>query len=383
MKLANATRKLGLALLAVVTAPLAMADDSAGWYGGISAGRSRSKIDDSRVADSLLSVGLTPTSIANDDRDTGYKVFGGYQFNRYFALEGGYFNLGSFHFAADTLPAGTLNGTFKVRGLNLDVVGSVPIADRFSVFARVGANYAQTKDSFIGTGAVVVLDPNPSKRNTNYKAGLGLQYDFTRALAMRVEAERYRINDAISSKANVDLVSVGLIYRFDTKEPTPAPAPRAMAPEPIAAAHTPKPAPVTAPPPSPPATTKVTFSADSLFDFNKSVIKPAGQQALDKFAADLKSASFSVINVTGHTDRIGGHDYNMKLSTRRAEAVKAYLVQTSGIPADKITAIGTNGSDPVTKPGDCKGNKKTKKLIDCLQPDRRVEVEVAATQRAR
>jgi OOP family OmpA-OmpF porin len=331
----------------------------------------------------LLSAGLTPTSIANDNRDTGYKVFGGYQFNRYFAIEGGYSDLGSFHFASNTLPAGTLNGTFKVRGLNVDAVGIVPIADRFSVFGRVGANYAETKDSFNGTGAVVVLDPNPSKRNTNYKAGLGLQYDFTRALAMRVEAERYRINDAIGGKSNVDLLSVGLIYRFGAKEPTPTPAPRAMVPEPIAAAPTPKPAPVTAPPPSPPAPTKVTFSADSLFDFNKAVIKPAGQQALDKFAADLKGASFSVINVTGHTDRIGGHEYNLKLSARRAEAVKAYLVQTSGVPADKITATGTNGSDPVTKPDDCKGNKKTKKLIDCLQPDRRVEVEVAATQRPR
>jgi OOP family OmpA-OmpF porin len=380
MKLANATRKLGLAVLAVVTAPLAMADDSAGWYGGIDAGRSRSKIDDSRVAAGLLNGGLTQTSIADDNRDTGYKLFGGYQFNKYFALEGGYFDLGRFHFAADTTPTGTLNGTFKVRGVNFDAVGIAPITDRFSAFGRVGANYAETRDSFNGTGAVVVLDPNPSKRGTNYKAGLGLQYDFTRALAMRVEGERYRVNDAVGSKANVDLFSVGLVYRFGAKEP--APAQRAMAPEPVAAAPVPKPMPVTAPPP-PPAPTKVTFSADSLFDFNKSVIKPAGQQALDKLAADLKGDSFSVINVTGHTDRIGGHEYNLKLSARRAEAVKAYLVQTSGIPADKITATGTDGSDPVTKPSDCKGNKKTKKLIDCLQPDRRVEVEVAATQPAR
>jgi OOP family OmpA-OmpF porin len=307
-------------------------------------------------------------------------LFGGYQFNKYFALEGGYFDLGRFHFAADTTPTGTLNGTFKVRGVNFDAVGIAPITDRFSAFGRVGANYAETRDSFNGTGAVVVLDPNPSKRGTNYKAGLGLQYDFTRALAMRVEGERYRVNDAVGSKANVDLFSVGLVYRFGAKEP--APAQRAMAPEPVAAAPVPKPMPVTAPPP-PPAPTKVTFSADSLFDFNKSVIKPAGQQALDKLAADLKGDSFSVINVTGHTDRIGGHEYNLKLSARRAEAVKAYLVQTSGIPADKITATGTDGSDPVTKPSDCKGNKKTKKLIDCLQPDRRVEVEVAATQPAR
>jgi OOP family OmpA-OmpF porin len=69
----------------------------------------------------------------------------------------------------------------------------------------------------------------------------------------------------------------------------------------------------------------------------------------------------------------------MKLSTRRAEAVKAYL-ESAGIPAGKIAARGTDGSDPVTKPGQCKGKKATPKLIACLQPDRRVEVEVSGTK---
>ena len=126
--------------------------------------------------------------------------------------------------------------------------------------------------------------------------------------------------------------------------------------------------------------TKVTFSADSLFDFDKATVKPAGKQQLDKLAADLRGADFDVITVTGHTDRIGTHAYNMGLSTRRAEAVKAYLVQSAGIPAGKIAARGTDGSDPVTKPGDCKGKKATKALIACLQPDRRVEVEVSGTR---
>ena len=125
---------------------------------------------------------------------------------------------------------------------------------------------------------------------------------------------------------------------------------------------------------------KVTFSADSLFDFDKASVKPAGKQALDKLAGDLKGAQYDAIKVTGHTDRIGSHAYNLKLSTRRAEAVSAYLVESATIPAGKIAARGVDGAEPVTKPGECKGNKATPKLIACLQADRRVEVEVSGTR---
>ena len=124
---------------------------------------------------------------------------------------------------------------------------------------------------------------------------------------------------------------------------------------------------------------KVTFSADSLFDFDKANLKPAGRQELDKFAADLKGVKYDGIAVTGHTDRIGAQAYNLKLSARRAEAVKGYLVE-SGIPAGGISAKGVNGANPVTKPEDCKGNKPTAKLIACLQRDRRVDVEVSGTR---
>lgn len=126
--------------------------------------------------------------------------------------------------------------------------------------------------------------------------------------------------------------------------------------------------------------TKVTFSADSLFDFDRASIKPAGQRDLDKFAADLKGVNFDVIKVTGHTDRIGSHAYNLKLSMRRAEAVSHYLVASAGIPAGKMAVKGVDGADPVTKPGDCVGKKATKKLVACLQPDRRVEIEVSGTR---
>jgi OOP family OmpA-OmpF porin len=378
MKLIRSPGALCLLTLAAIVSPYAVADDTAGWYGGISAGQSRARIDDARIISGLLGGGLATTSIADDNRDTGYKLYGGYQFNRNFALEGGYFDLGQFGFMANTTPTGTLNGSIKLRGVNLDAVGILPITEKFSAFGRVGLNYAQARDSFSGTGAVLVLNPNPSKRDTNYKAGLGLQYAITDSLGVRLEAERYRINDAMSNRGDIDLVSVGLVYRFGAK--TPALAPRAAVPEPVAYAPPPVVTPPPAPPARPPAPRKITLSADSLFDFDKAVLKPEGRQDLDKLAADLRGANFEVITVTGHTDRIGAHDYNMKLSTRRAEAVKTYLVESAAIPAGKITAAGKDGSDPVTKPGDCIGEKKTKKLIACLQPDRRVDVEVSGTK---
>ena len=125
---------------------------------------------------------------------------------------------------------------------------------------------------------------------------------------------------------------------------------------------------------------KVIFSTDSLFDFDKSVIKPEGKQALVKFSADLKGTQYDTVRVTGHTDRISSAAYNLKLSGRCADAVSACLVASGGAVPGKIAANGINGADPVTKPGDCKGNKPTKALIACLQPDRRVDVEVAATK---
>ena len=213
MKLIRAMGALGLAGLAALNSPVAVADVT-GWYGGINIGQSMAKIDDARITGGLLGGGLTSVSITDDDRDTGYKLFGGYRVNKNFALEGGYFNLGKFGFTATTVPPGTLRGDIKLQGLNLDAVGILPIYEKFSAFGRVGLNYAQARDSFRGTGLVRVFNPNPSKNDTNYKFGLGLQYDFTESLGLRVEGERYRINDAVGNKGDVDLFSLGLVYRF-------------------------------------------------------------------------------------------------------------------------------------------------------------------------
>ncbi|WP_137937286.1 OmpA family protein [Chitinivorax sp. B] len=161
--------------------------------------------------------------------------------------------------------------------------------------------------------------------------------------------------------------------------PKPAPAP-ATAPAVEAPAT-----PVTPAPRPAPKTEKFTLQADVLFAFNGDKLSNDGKAALDKIIEDalashVKSIDGS-IEIIGHTDRIGSDKYNQKLSERRAQSVKSYVV-SKGLPADKVTATGVGKSQPVTKPEDCKGNKKTKKLISCLQPDRRVEIDLKGTKSA-
>ena len=378
---ARASATLGFAVLAAIASPCAVADDST-WYVGGNIGKSKASIDDVGITNALLGEGFTTTSRRDDKNDTGFKLYGGYRFNSFLALEGGYFNLGKFGYNAGTLPLGTLNGRIKVSGVNLDLVGSVPLGEQFALFARAGVIDAEATDTFTGTGAVTVTNPNPSKRAVNYKFGAGLGYDFTPALGMRVEVERYRIDDAVRNKGDIDMLSVGLLYRFGTAQPAYVPppvvaAPPPPAPAPVVAAAPPPPPPAPPPPPQP---KRVSFSADAVFAFNKSDIRPEGTRDLEKFAAELRGTTFEQIHVYGYTDRIGSEAYNRALSQRRADAVKAFLVNSAGLNGAKIEAEGRGKSDPVTKPGQCSG-ERSPKLIACLQPDRRVEIEVRGTQR--
>jgi OOP family OmpA-OmpF porin len=177
--------------------------------------------------------------------------------------------------------------------------------------------------------------------------------------------------------------STGLCWRSGSWTPANATAecdpelmPRAEAPVPILAAA-PPPAPAPAPAPRT-ETRKITFSAEELFDFDKANLRPAGKTALDNLASEINGVNYETILVTGHTDRVGSNQYNQKLSERRASTVNAYLV-SKGIPDSRTTSAGMGETQPVTKAGDCKG-PVSKKLIACLQPDRRVEVDVKGSK---
>jgi len=148
-----------------------------------------------------------------------------------------------------------------------------------------------------------------------------------------------------------------------TEEPKPAPAP---APAPATPAPTPP-----APKPAPkPVAEKVTLAADVLFDFDKSVIKPDGKNKLDDLSQKIRAINLEVVIAIGHADWIGSDAYNQKLSVRRAESVKAYLV-SKGVEPNRIYTEGKGEKQPVASNKTTEGRAK----------NRRVEIEVIGTRR--
>jgi len=152
--------------------------------------------------------------------------------------------------------------------------------------------------------------------------------------------------------------------------------PKGAPPPPPAAAPVPPPP----PPPAPmaPQVQKITLATKALFDFDKAVLKPEGRTAIDTAViSKLRDVTkLELVLVTGHTDRIGSQAYNQKLSERRADAVRDYLV-SKGVAKDKIETLGMGKTQPV--PGVVCNQpypKERKALIECLAPNRRVEVEV-------
>jgi OOP family OmpA-OmpF porin len=156
-------------------------------------------------------------------------------------------------------------------------------------------------------------------------------------------------------ECDVDLIPRDVCFPPPPK-PAAAPAPK-PAPKPVA-----KPAPK-------PVTEKVTFAADVFFDFDKAVLKPEGKAKLDDLAAKLKATALEVIIAIGHTDAVGSSEYNQKLSVRRAEAVKAYLV-SKGIEPNRVYTEGKGKSQPIASNSTAEGRAK----------NRRVEIEVVGTR---
>jgi len=150
-------------------------------------------------------------------------------------------------------------------------------------------------------------------------------------------------------------------------DPDLAPKPAAAVPAPAPAPAKPAAAPVAKPKP---VAEKITFAADVLFDFDKAVLKPEGRSKLDDLASKVGGVNLEVVIAIGHTDSIGNDVYNQRLSVRRAESVKAYLV-SKGIEPNRVYTEGKGEKQPIA-------SNKTK---DGRQKNRRVEIEVIGTRK--
>lgn len=165
-----------------------------GFYGGLGLGRSDSEANAGAITG------------AKDNKDNAWKAFAGYQINRNFAVEGGYADLGR---ASVIGPAGA--ASFDSQAWQASVVGSLPLNQQFAVTGKVGV--ARTSTDVVGNvGATPVV---ASDHNTDATYGLGLRYDFDKALGVRGEWERFRTSGSDFGKSNVDVFSINGIYRFN------------------------------------------------------------------------------------------------------------------------------------------------------------------------
>jgi len=276
----------------------------------------------------------------------------------------------------DTNIAGA-GGKYKQTTLGLDALYMFS-RDKFRPFLLAGLGAARNNVDYSG----LALD---DKSKTSWLAGLGLgaQYLFNDTFGLQADlrhqwskAKARSVANGIDADGTIGntLFNLGGVFRFGA--PAPVVAEAAPEPAPVAAAPEPMPEPAPAPAPEPvkcePKMDTITVDAAKLFGYDKANLIAEGKAALDEAAAKIKAnPEIKTVTVTGHTDRIGSEAYNQKLSERRAKQVAEYLA-AQGVDAGIITATGKGESEPVVQ---CVGNKATKKLIQCLAPNRRVEIK--------
>lgn len=342
-------------------------------------------------------LGLTALSASADDmfRGAWYAVPGVSYMNTDSDLEadngaGGFISIGKelsqswdlqgrlgYNRADEDLDIVGAGGKYKQTTLGLDALYMFS-RDKFRPFLLAGLGAARNNVDYSVPGV------NIDGKKTSWLAGLGLgaQYLFNDTFGLQADLRHQwsraevnasgLVNDDKTETIGNTLFNLGGIFRFGAPapvvaEPAPEPAPIAAAPEPA-----PEPAPAPEPVKCTPQMDTITVGAEKLFGFDKANLKAEGKAALDDAAAKIKAnPEIKAVIVTGHTDRIGSDAYNQKLSERRAKQVADYLA-AQGVDPSIIEAVGKGESEPVVQ---CKGNKATKKLIQCLQPNRRVTIQ--------
>lgn len=205
---------LAAALALACGGVLAQAAPERGWYGGLAAGRSQLDFGGNFAQVAFA----TASTTSQDDGDAGYKIYGGYRFGRHLALEGGTSDFGSFSFRRIvTAPtAGTVTANVQSRGAHFDVVGILPLGQRFELFGRLGLIRTVTTTRTTTTGPVVLFGTGQERDiHISPRIGVGAEFGLTPKLALRLEYEEQNLDFRFFNESkSVQLVSLGLKLRF-------------------------------------------------------------------------------------------------------------------------------------------------------------------------
>ena len=194
----------------------ATADARAQFFVGISAGQSKAGLNGGDISSQLLDLGFTSSSVSLSDKTTSYGLKLGYQFTPYVAVEGNYTDLGKYSYQANVQPTGSLNSELTVKGYGLDLIGTLPIIDKFSLLGKAGVQRMKTDGAFGGSGSIDLVTSGASQTSTTGKLGFGVQYDVTKNLGLRLEVERFRKlgGSALGSVFDADNYSLGVLFKF-------------------------------------------------------------------------------------------------------------------------------------------------------------------------
>jgi OOP family OmpA-OmpF porin len=270
-----------------------------------------------------------------------------------------------------------VGGRYKQTTLSADALYMFS-RDKFRPFLLAGLGAARNNVDYSHATA----DVNDSNTSWLANVGLGAQYLFSDKFGLQADLRHQWSRADVINKDNIfagnsretignTILSLGGIFRFGTPAPVVAVAEPVAAPAPLAPEPAPAPAPVVAEEPCQPKFETITLQAEKLFGFDKFKLNGDAVTEVDEAIATLKAhPEFDVVVVTGHTDRIGSEQYNQKLSEKRAEVIKQHLV-SHGIDAGRISAVGKGESQPLVA---CDGVKGRKALVECLSPNRRVEI---------
>lgn len=282
----------------------------------------------------------TDWSSADDKDAVGYGIYAGYNLTSWAAIEAGYNYFDGFSF----------NDKDERKSYDFDVHGpeaalrlAFPLGpDGSDIYVRGGAFWATTE-----------VDHGGSNHEIAPFVGAGVQYAVTKNFGVRVGYDYYFdvIDDEGLPETDIGLLYAGLQFTFGGSEPAPAPAP---APQTV--------------------TENFTLDAATLFPFDGSSLCEEGVKAVNDVvdSVNAKNIQNAAYDVKGYTDRIGSEAYNQTLSEKRAQAVADQL-QAAGVAPEQLTVTGMGEADPVST--GCEGLRGNK-LVDCLAPDRRVELSV-------
>lgn len=300
--------------------------------------------------------GNVPSSEHNKQNQIGAGGYLGYQANKFIGFELGYDWLGRMPYSGDGSTAAG-NGAFKSHGLQLTAKIGYPITDDLDIYTRLGG-MAWRADSKVMVNNAVYKNHDTG---VSPLTAVGIEYALSKSVATRLDYQWvYNIGDdsSVGTRPDNGLLSVGIAYRFGQAEAAPIVVPN-VAPE--------------------IQTKRFALRSDVLFAFGKATLKAEGTEALNQLFEEVKNIhpTDGSIIVLGYTDRIGSEKFNLALSEKRAQSVVDFLI-AKGIPADKISARGMGKADPVTG-NTCDAVTPRKALIECLGPDRRVEIQVNGT----